>query len=259
MVDNWSIFEQLRSRWRQALGFAVRPSCLLCRAEGQAAMDLCALCAALLPRPAAGMSAGRIRAADTASAHPPAPGCVLQLAALRYAWPVDLLVQELKFGGSWPVARIFGQLLASARRDVPMPLPQVVIPVPLHPLRLAERGFNQAEHIARFAAEELRLRLAPPLLQRRRNTAVQSRLNAAARRDNLREAFQIDEHSRHMPVEPWEHVALVDDVLTTGSTLAAATTALRRVGVRRIEWWTAAAASLGATEPAPTASSAVRL
>lgn len=195
-------------------------------------MDLCTVCAALLPRPLP---------ARTAPAA--VPGCVLQLSALRYAWPVDLLVQELKFGGSWPVARVFGQLLAQSRSELALPLPQLVIPVPLHPLRHAERGFNQAEHIARFACEALGLPLAPPLLQRRRNTAVQSRLNAAARRDNLHEAFHIDERSRHMPTETWSHVALVDDVQTTGSTLAAATSALRRIGIRRIEWWTAALAS----------------
>lgn len=233
-------------------------------------MDLCEVCAILLPRPPSGGFASAPSWAHSAGTSPtpnpartpaptqapipapaPAPGCVLQLAPLRYAWPVDLLVQELKFGGSWPVARVFGHLLASARRELvnpprALPLPQLVIPVPLHPQRHAERGFNQAEHIARFAAEALGLPLAPPLLQRRRNTAVQSRLSASARQDNLHEAFQMDERSPLMPAEPWNHVALVDDVLTTGSTLAAATSALRRVGVRRIEWWTAAVAVAGA-------------
>ncbi len=248
MVDNWSIFAQLRRHWRECLGLAIKPSCLLCGAAAQAEMDLCSVCCTLLPRPGMAMGPG------TAVA----PGCVLQLAPLRYAWPVDLLVQELKFGGSWPVARIFGHLIAQSRRELPLPLPQLVIPVPLHPRRLSERGFNQAEHIARFAAEALGIALAPPLLQRRRNTAVQSRLNAAARRDNLHEAFQVDEHSRHLPSEPWQHVALVDDVLTTGSTLAAATSALRRIGIRRIEWWTAAAAVLGSRSQELTDESAVR-
>ena len=202
-------------------------------------MDLCSLCAEMLPRPQPPLEfpPGTVPPV----ANPQVPGCILRLAALEYAWPVDLMVQELKFGGNWPVARIFGQLLADSRRDLPLPLPEVVIPVPLHPSRLAERGFNQAEHIARHVAEALGLPLAPPLLQRRRATAVQSKLNAEARRENLRDAFELNERSSRMPLEPWQHVALLDDVVTTGSTLAAATSALRRVGVRHIEWWTAAA------------------
>lgn len=257
MVDNWSSIEQpacpmtrerqssrgldllrrVGRRWQQALGFVIRPSCLLCGAEGQSTMDLCAVCTEILPRAPPFLPA------------PLAPGCVLRIAALHYAWPVDLLVQQLKFGGNWPVARALGQLLADARRAHPHPMPEVIMPVPLHPLRLAERGFNQAEHIARFTSQALGVPLAPPLLQRRRQTSAQSRLSAAARRDNLHEAFQVDEHSASMPREPWQHVALLDDVVTTGSTLAAATSALRRVGIRHIEWWSAAAATLDPDDP----------
>lgn len=230
MVDNCRQSVRRQSRWARFLAFVLPPCCLLCRARGHATMDLCAACTAMLPRPPA-----------TAAACPLTPGCVLSVAALEYAWPVDQLVQELKFGGCWPIARVFGQLLADARRDFALPLPQAVIPVPLHPRRLAERGFNQAEHIARFTAATLAIPLAPQLLQRRRNTAVQSRLGAAARRDNLRDAFVLDERRHARTGMTWQHVALVDDVRTTGSTLAAATRALREGGVKQVEWWTAAA------------------
>jgi ComF family protein len=169
--------------------------------------------------------------------------CELSVAALEYLWPVDQLVQELKFGGSWPVARCFGSLIGEARRDHPQPLPQAIVPIPLHPYRLAERGFNQAEHIARFAAESLGLPLANQLLRRRRHTIPQSRLDAAARRNNLRGAFEISGPSAKQTATSLQRVALVDDVQTTGSTLLAASKALRGVGVQHIEWWCAARVS----------------
>ncbi len=130
-----------------------------------------------------------------------------------------------------------------ARREHPLPLPQAILPIPLHPYRLADRGFNQAEHIARFAAETLGIPLASQLLQRRRHTIPQSRLDGAARRNNLRGAFALVEHGGRRAASSLRRIALVDDVQTTGSTLLAASQALRSAGVQEIEWWCAARVS----------------
>lgn len=121
--------------------------------------------------------------------------------------------------------------------QVPPSRPALLLPVPLHRRRLRQRGYNQALELARPLAAAHGLALRCDLLQRVRPTAAQSELGAAARRANVRHAFALAEGA-HLP----PHVALVDDVLTTGATLAACTRVLHRAGVRRVEAWALARA-----------------
>jgi predicted amidophosphoribosyltransferase len=114
--------------------------------------------------------------------------------------------------------------------------------VPLHGSRLRERGFCQTTEIARHIAPRVRidgraLTVREDLLHRRRATRAQSGLTAVERADNLREAFGVL-HGAGMP----GHVALLDDVLTTGHTAAAAVAALRDAGIARIQVWCCARA-----------------
>lgn len=188
---------------------------------------------------------------DCAGAHDPA--VERTLAACAYAFPIDALVQQLKFGGRLPLARPLGRLLADAvRRDALRadgfrgaalagdalagdghPLPAALLPVPLHPVRERQRGFNQAEAIARVTAAELRIPLLTGVVRRRRDTPAQSGLDLAARQRNLQGAFTV---CGPLPA----HVALIDDVITTGSTMAAMATVLRRHGVARVDAWAVA-------------------
>ena len=157
-------------------------------------------------------------------------------AAFSYDPPVDELIRELKFHGALAPGRILGLLLAQRRRASAQPLPDVVIPLPLHRDRLISRGYNQAGVIAAVAARQLQRPLRPRQLQRVRNTAPQSGLAAAARHHNLQGAFSA------RPLAAPLAVALVDDVLTTGSTAAAASLALKAAGATRVEIWVAARA-----------------
>jgi ComF family protein len=111
-----------------------------------------------------------------------------------------------------------------------------LIPVPLHPVRLRERGFNQALELARPLSQRLHLPLEPHVVQRCRHTRSQSELSGSARRQNMRHAFRL------IAPLPYQHVALIDDVVTTGSTLNELARTLRQSGVKTIQIWAVARA-----------------
>ena len=112
----------------------------------------------------------------------------------------------------------------------------VLVPVPLHPRRRAERGYNQSELLARALARRLCLGVAPGALVRRKDTAPQTGLSAAARRQNVSGAFAV--RRRTLVVD--RPVILVDDVLTTGATARACALALRAAGAREVRLLTVA-------------------
>jgi ComF family protein len=145
------------------------------------------------------------------------------------------MITRLKFGHELVFARVLGTLLARSLQRSGQPLPECIIPVPLHRERLLQRGFNQSAEIARHVAPRLGMRVETRLLQRQRDTSAQSGLDAATRALNLDKAFGIN---RQRPVP--RRVALLDDVLTTGSTAEAATCALKSAGCESVELWACA-------------------
>jgi ComF family protein len=156
--------------------------------------------------------------------------------ALTYEYPVDRLIAAAKFGRQVPVARGLGQLLAWRMPPV-REAPDAVVPVPLHWRREADRGFNQAEEIARSLCQERGWPLRANLCRRVRQTPEQSALGAALRRDNLRGAFALADAQA---ASRCRHVLLVDDVLTTGATAEAVASAFQAAGVPRLSLWTVA-------------------
>ena len=151
-------------------------------------------------------------------------------AVFVYGFPLDRLVPRFKFHRDLAAGRLMADLMAGALMSAPRP--DALVPVPLHARRIRQRGYDQALELARPVARELGLPLVEGL-QRVRATHAQSELDAAARRRNLRGAFVA------RPGLP-AHVALVDDVMTTGATLRAAAMALRRAGVERVDAWVCA-------------------
>ena len=147
------------------------------------------------------------------------------LAPLAWRPPVDRLIHALKFRERLHLVDPLAGLWQPAEP------PEALIPVPLHPARLRERGFNQAALLARSAGRRLGIPVLSPC-RRRRMTPPQHRLDARARRRNLAGAFTC----RALP-ENIRHVALVDDVMTTGSTLDALARALRACNVQRVDAW----------------------
>lgn len=159
------------------------------------------------------------------------------LAAFRYASPISHLITGLKFHGHLEHARLLGLLLAQAVRERNPAPPEVLIPVPLNRARLLERGYNQALEIARVTGRELCIELAAHHCTRPRVTPPQLGLPAAERQRNVRGVFAV---TRELP---WRHVALVDDVMTTGATLSELTRLLLKAGVEQVDVWVVARTS----------------
>lgn len=189
----------------------------------------CDRCALSLPAIDAGTTCG-------ACLRRPPPLAVCH-AAFVYGFPLDRLLPRAKFHKDLAASRQLGRWMAGALEDLLAAdeRPQAVVPLPLHRGRLRGRGYDQALELTRPLARRLGLPLRDDLLRRVRATAPQSRQDAAGRRRNLRNAFIVP-----AGVAVPAHVAIVDDVMTTGATLHAAASALRRAGVARVDAWVCA-------------------
>lgn len=163
-----------------------------------------------------------------------APLRVSTLAPFQYRAPVDALILAFKRGGDLANGRLLAHLLAEAARSVVQP--QALVPVPLHISRVRERGFDQAKLLARDLARELALPVISGL-RRVRATPHQFAFDKAGRKRNVRGAFAAEPE-----LAGYAHIALVDDVATTGSTLEACALAALRAGVQRVDAWVVARA-----------------
>jgi len=225
------------------LRFLYPAHCLLCGNAGVRGRDVCAACFGELP-------CNRRPCPRCAAPLPPdaedrlCGNCLKSLPAwdeakspLTYAYPLDRLIQRFKFDGDLPVGRLLAGLLAdylAAGGE----RPDCIIPVPLHPSRLKERGFNQATELARPVGKRLKIPVRLDICARVRSTDVQSKLDAAERKKNLRDAFAVKK-----AVEG-KHIAILDDVVTTGTTVEALTRALKDAGAAKVSVWCVARAGL---------------
>ncbi|MBL8305509.1 MAG: ComF family protein [Rubrivivax sp.] len=152
-----------------------------------------------------------------------------------YGHPWDLLIGAFKFQQRPELAVPLAERLLAAVREAAVPAPELVLPIPLSPGRLAERGYNQAWELARRVAAGLQLRADATLLQRPVDTAHQAGLNRAERQRNLAAAFMVD--PRRRAEVAGRRIALVDDVMTTGATLREASATLLRGGAAAVQLW----------------------
>ena len=157
------------------------------------------------------------------------------VAPFRYAFPVDRMIQGLKYRGDLTYGRILGELLARhlSHRQT---RPELVIPVPLGYVRYRERGFNQARELALPVCKSLGLTLRSDLIARHRETREQASLDRSERLKNTARAFALT-----TPLIA-RHVAIIDDVVTTGSTVNELSKVLRAAGAEWIEVWAVARA-----------------
>jgi ComF family protein len=149
------------------------------------------------------------------------------LAVFAYAFPLDKLVQALKFGERLMLVNGLADSLAQ-RVEV---RPDCIIAMPLHPSRLRDRGFNQSQELARRVANNLDIPLLAHACQRVRDTPPQTALKWKERGKNMRKAFTCTQELAG------KHVAVVDDVMTSGASLNEVSLALRSAGAREVSAW----------------------
>ncbi|MCW8923279.1 MAG: ComF family protein [Gammaproteobacteria bacterium] len=213
------------------------PRCLLCGSSGHDGMDLCGHCYQLLPfNNAACATCALPLPPDTPEnivcgrCQKKTPYYDKAFSVLSYQYPVVWLIQQLKFNEKLVHARLLGELLAvsgcvektGSDEDI------CILPVPLFKKRLRQRGFNQSIELARALSKKTGWPMELNRVERIRDTSAQTGLDAKARRKNIRGAFEM--------LKPLlqKHVVIVDDVVTTGSTVNELSRVLKKAGVEKI-------------------------
>lgn len=203
--------------------------CLPCEHQLPWNYFACHWCASPLEKPAS-FDANHITCGQCLT-HPPLFDCAH--AAFSYQAPIAQCITQLKFNQNL----IYSTLLSGLLFDFlhihyqNKPFPQAIIPVPLHRKRLIERGYNQAIELAKPLAKLLKIPLFFDFCERIKPTATQTLASANARRLNLKNAFRVTKP------HTLTHVAIIDDVLTTGSTATAVSEALKQSGILQVDVW----------------------
>jgi ComF family protein len=234
----------MRARFLQLLTASIDlllpPSCLLCEqllSDEQRLSSFCNDCLVkALPLSSAHCSRCAQPFPNATSEHlcatclkKPPPFSKVYAAAL-YKGSIKTAIQRLKYHDQLILAKPLGRRLNQSMLSNALNfIPDRVVPVPLHPERLRQRGYNQALEIARPIARQLSVKLAPSLLQRVRKTPPQQGLSAAERRVNLRNAFELTTRAENL------RVLLIDDVMTTGETARECSRTLLAGGITEVQ------------------------
>ncbi len=222
--------------WHKLLNMLLPPHCVLC-GMSSGAISICEPCWQDLPwagpqclQCGLPLPTGRNQVCGQCQQAP--PPFHRTVSPLEYAFPADQLVRALKFHRQLAEGRVLSHLLCACISAGGFTLPDTLIPVPLHRIRMLKRGFNQACEISNHISKALGIPHIATGLRRTRNTSAQSGLSRKQRRSNVRGAFYW--HGNRLP---GQHVALIDDVMTTGTTVSECTRVLKKAGARRVDVW----------------------
>jgi len=211
-------------------------TCVICASKGLK-YDLCSNCKQLLKtnQPVCIQCSNNLAATDstticgTCLKNPPYFDSTLSVGI--YAAHLKKTITEFKFHEKLYLYRIFSHLLVEKIQQQNNPLPECIIPVPLHRYRLQERGFNQALEIAKGVAKELNIPIDHSCCERVKYTLPQSSIPANERQRNVKHAFILTREVNY------QHIAIIDDVVTTGSTVNELSRIFKKAGVKKIDIW----------------------
>lgn len=235
MVYNWITNIQ---------NFLLPGRCCLCKQPTELGAAICAPCLGELPRNIKPCPGCALPLPDGADWNQPCGHCTSKppiatgvYTPYLYAEPVSSLIQQFKFNRKMHLAPLFGRLLAGHLSHwAGYQAPDCIVPVPLHPVRLRQRGFNQSLELARVVAGALHCPVAAQLCRRNRATLTQSELRGQQRRSNVRGAFSTHPEAKGL------HIAIIDDVITTGETTHELCRSLLEAGASRVQIWAVARA-----------------
>jgi ComF family protein len=215
--------------------------CILCGHRTTADIALCAECALELPYPECACKRCGVELGPIPPVHGYCGRCLSEppsfdhcIAAFRYEFPVRELIAGFKFHAGFAEGRTLARLLAERATQAfeTIGKPQRLLPIPLHASRLRERGFNQSIELARVIGQHCGITVDTSYCRRSRATPTQKGLSAEERATNLRNAFTL--HGECVG-GTLRHVAIVDDVVTTMTTVDTLARVLRHAGVTRID------------------------
>ncbi len=228
IINNWLKFNQ-----RLFSG-----QCLLCTAPSQQDADLCSACFQALPW----HNVSQCLQCGLPSNHPICGHCLHEppdfdatFAALRYEFPLDAVMQHYKYGSALQTAHLFAHLMTTqlAKQQDKRAI-DLIMPMPLHPQRLKERGFNQSLEIARILSKSTHIPLDFQSAIRTIYTPPQASLALKERAKNIKGAFAV-----HADLSN-QRIAIVDDVMTTGASLNELAKMLKKAGAAHVECWVVA-------------------
>lgn len=221
--------------------------CVLCKAPSRRTLDLCQPCEAGLPWITSGCTICALPLEPSLAAHPmTACGQCLTApplfdscrAAFAYQEPITGMIRRFKhyhsFRDGWILGELLGRHLRQQLRGGNRP--DLIVPVPAHWRRRWQRGYNQTELLARHVSQRLNIPMQRRLLRVNRHHPSQQGLGRAERRANLRDSFRVDEKAALDGL----HIALLDDVVTTGATADELAQRLKYRGAMEVEVWSLA-------------------
>ena len=235
MVNNWSDIIQYS---------LLPPTCILCGNKGMGRMDLCQPCNDALIKIGSHCYCCAKQFSNDSSHLLLCGDCQKNLPEFDKTYTpythqgaIRYLINHCKFNGAYKHSRLLGLLLAHHLSNQADTLPELIIPVPLHPKRYRQRGFNQTLEVGKIIARELSIPIDNSCCLHIKDTPHQVSLTAKQRRKNIKNSFQMKKTPQA------RHIAILDDVMTTGATANELAKTLKSSGVSQVDVWVCARAT----------------